>query len=402
MTGCSGFVGGHLIKRLLELDVNVYGLDRWKAAASNVNNILPPENKDQFKPISGNMNDISSLANALLTSNPDYIIHLAAQSYVPESFSNPGNTLQTNIMGTYNLLEAMRQKDSDAKVVFAGSSEEYGLVLYSDKQYQQALEKYGKLFPEPISLPELPISENNPLRPMSPYAVSKVSGDFLMRNYWHTYGIHTVVSRAFNHEGPGRGSEFVTSLIARQVMELKYGERKTIVIGNVSAFRDWSHVTDVVDGYLLLALKGADGDVYNQGSQRTNSVLTFILLALVQAGWRVESLVTKDESISIDDPIDFRLSKHFGLDFLTTAVDRMMLSDELKFQIENKGINIYTPNGIIEVEFNPERFRPSEVPILLSLTEKISRLGFEATKSLSDIIESQLDYYLDPRKRMSK
>lgn len=91
---------------------------------------------------------------------------------------------------------------------------------------------------------------------MSPYAVSKVYGDYLMRNYWHSYGIPTVVSRAFNHEGAGRGIMFVTSVITSQVMQLKLGETDAIRIGNVNAFRDWSHADDVIDGYMLLAERG--------------------------------------------------------------------------------------------------------------------------------------------------
>jgi GDPmannose 4,6-dehydratase len=399
VTGCSGFVGRFLVRRLIDLGATVYGLDRWKAIASDVGKNLPPDQKDMFVPLSGNLNDISSLANAINIATPSYVIHLAAQSYVPESFANPGNTLLTNTMGTYNLLESIRQKDVDASVVFAGSSEEYGLVLYSQQQYEAILKKYGSLFPEPVSLPEVPIRETNPLRPMSPYAVSKVAGDYLMRNYYHTYGVHTVVSRAFNHEGPGRGASFVTALIARQVMELKYGEKKSIVIGNVSAFRDWSHVIDVIDGYLLLALDGKPGQVYNQGSQRTNSVLTFILLALEQAGMKVESLTTLDGSITVNDPIDFKETKHFNVEFQTSTIDRMILSEELDFGIENQGLDISTSTGKVRVDFNPDRFRPSEVPILLSSTEKISGLGFKVTKSLQNVVEDQLDYYLSPERR---
>ncbi len=153
-------------------------------------------------------------------------------------------------------MEAVRIKDAKPVVVFAGSSEEYGMVLSSEEQYRRAMEKYGTIFPLPERIPEVPISETNPLRPMSPYAVSKVYGDHLMRNYWYSYGIPTVISRAFNHEGAGRGNMFVTSVATNQVMKLKFGESDNITIGNVNAFRDWSHVDDIIAGYLLLAEKG--------------------------------------------------------------------------------------------------------------------------------------------------
>jgi len=143
-----------------------------------------------------------------------------------------------------------------------------------------------------IKIPELPIKETNPLRPMSPYAVSKVYGDYLMRNYYHSYGLDTVVSRAFNHEGAGRGLMFVTSVITSQIMKLKLGETDKITIGNINAFRDWSHVNDINNGYLLLAEKGSAGEVYNQGSMRTNSVLSYILIGLEEAGWKIDNIKT--------------------------------------------------------------------------------------------------------------
>ena len=179
-----------------------------------------------------------------------------------------------------NLLEAVRVKDVDPVVVFAGSSEEYGLVLSSEEQYKKAIEKYGTIFPAPERMPEVPTTETNPLRPMSPYAVSKVYGDYLMRNYWYSYGIRTVISRAFNHEGAGRGNMFVTSVATSQVMRMKFGELDSITIGNVNAFRDWSHVDDIIEGYLILAEKGNYGVVYNQGSMRTNSVMSYLLMSL--------------------------------------------------------------------------------------------------------------------------
>ena len=126
---------------------------------------------------------------------------------------------------------------------------------------------------------------------MSPYAVSKVYCDFLVRNYFHSYGLRTVVSRAFNHEGPSRGIMFVTSEVTSQVVKLKLGEISRLSIGNINAFRDWSHVDDIVEGYLILAEHGAYGDVYNLGSERTNSVASFLLLARIS--WPERRLIRR-------------------------------------------------------------------------------------------------------------
>ena len=216
---------------------------------------------------------------------PTWYFTLAPESFVPRSFTNPTETMGWNCCGTANLLEAIRLKDVDPVVVFAGSSEEYGLVLSSEAQYKVAKKKYGSIFPEPNKIPEVPISENNPLRPMSPYAVSKVYGRLLMRNYYHSYEVKAVVSRAFNHEGAGRGIMFVTSVATSQVMKVKLGEVDSVAIGNVNAFRDWSHISDIINGYLLLAEKGKlSGDVYNQGSMRTNSVMSYLLMSFARLG----------------------------------------------------------------------------------------------------------------------
>ena len=399
VTGASGFVGGYLIARLLELGSTIYGIDRWKSEPVRLLEKQSKESKGKFQQLSGNLRDISSLANVLAEAQPDYVFHLAAQTFIPESFRNPVDTNIINSLGTCNLLEAARQTDPDAVIVFAGSSEEYGLVITNENQYKQVLEKYGSIFPEPEKIPELPISEKNPLRPMSPYAVSKVSGDFLSRNYYHVYGLPTVVSRAFNHEGAGRGEHFVTSVITRQVAQLQYGERDSIILGNVEAFRDWSHVSDIIEGYLLLATKGTFGEVYNQGSQRTNSVLTYLLLSLEMAHMKPISLKTINDSVKMDNPAELEETTQYGLTFATSFADRQILDGNVSFKLEDKGILIETEKDPVRVDFNPERFRPAEVPILLCACEKIQNLGFKVQKSLKDIIGDQLRYYLDSTRR---
>lgn len=221
ITGISGFVGSYLAKYLIGSGANVYGLIRWRTVYTPIKNLVDRGIHNEVGLINGDLTDISTLAHALDVSKPDIVFHLGAQSYIPRSFINPIETMKINVLGTQNLLEAIRIKDFDLKIIYAGSSEEYGLVIWSNRQYQRVKEKYKVLFPEPKEIPEIPINETNPLRPMSPYAVSKVACDYLMRNYYSSYGMKTIVARGFNTEGAGRGSMFVTSQIAKQVMLLK-------------------------------------------------------------------------------------------------------------------------------------------------------------------------------------
>ncbi|AUB59668.1 MAG: GDP-mannose 4,6-dehydratase [Methanobacterium sp.] len=399
ITGIGGFAGSYLAKELVSREANVYGLIRRRADGTTAKNIIDRRISNEVNLIEGDLIDITSLTNALDHSQPDYIFHLAAQSFVERSFDNSQETQNINCIGTSNLLEAVRIKDSDTKIVFAGSSEEYGLVLSSQEQYEKAKKDYGTIFPEPEVIPEVPITETNPLRPMSPYAVSKVYGDYLMRNYYHSYGLDTVVSRAFNHEGAGRGIMFVTSVVTNQIMKLKSGESDRIVIGNLNSLRDWSHVKDIVQGYLLLAEKGQAGEVYNQGSMRTNSVLSYILLGLEEAGWDVNRIETFKGDKQIQDPNEMDNSSIYGVKFPKTKVDQLILEGQLEYTLEDKGIKVNTTHGDVTIEFNPDRFRPAEVPILFADTKKIQSIGSKIDYTLNDIIKDQLNYFLKKENR---
>lgn len=400
ITGIGGFVGPYLGEALLEKEAIVFGLVRKRADGLKTKSLEDKGIENDVKLIGGDLTDITSLANALDVADPDFIFHLAAQSFVPRSFENSLETQQINCIGTVNLLDAVRMKDIDSKIVFAGSSEEYGLVISSSNNHEQVQKKHHSIFPEVENIPEVPIKETNPLRPMSPYAVSKVYGDFLMRNYYHSYGMKNVVSRAFNHEGAGRGPMFVTSVITNQIMKLKFGEISKINIGNVNAFRDWSHVKDIVRGYMLLAEKGKNGEVYNQGSMRTNSVLSYILLSLKESGWDIDKIEAFNGEKMVKEPLSMDNSKIFGVGFEKTAVDQMMLEGELEYTIADKGIYAHTDKGEISVEFNPERFRPAEVPILFANTENIQKLGAKIEYKLNHIIKDQLNYYLKKENRV--
>ena len=391
ITGISGFVGSLMAKSLLDQGLEVYGLIRQRADGLVPYNLRKLGIEDKIHLIEGDLENYFSITKALSISEADIVFHFAGQSFVPRSFEDPLETMNSNCYGTANLLEAVRTEGLDPVVVFAGSSEEYGLVISSEAQYRDAMARYGTIFPEPQKIPEVPISETNPLRPMSPYAISKLYGDYLMRNYWHSYGIKTIVSRAFNHEGSGRGIMYVTSVITSQVMNLKLGKSDAISIGNVNSFRDWSHVEDVINGYQLLAEKGRYGDVYNQGSMRTNSVMSYLLLSLSEAGYPVDRIETFESNKAVDNPLETDCSEIFGVSFKKTRIDDMMLHGELEFSQKDGGVLAFSGSKEIKISFDPERFRPSEVPLTLSDIRKIKSLGFEVNYELRDIIRDQLN-----------
>ncbi|HWQ20182.1 MAG TPA: GDP-mannose 4,6-dehydratase [Methanotrichaceae archaeon] len=393
ITGISGFVGSRMARLLIDGGAEVCGLVRHRAEGGVPGSIRSQGLEGKVRLLEGDLEDISSVKEALLSSGADTVFHLGAQSFVPRSFSNPIETMSSNCVGTANLLEAVRASNLDPVVVFAGSSDEYGLVISSQEQYKMAEEKYGSVFPEPLKIPELPVCESNPLRPMSPYAVSKVYGDFLMRNYFHSYGIKTVVARAFNHEGAGRGMMFVTSVAAGQAISLRLGLAGRITIGNVNAFRDWSHVDDVISGYLLLSQKGRHGEVYNLGSMRTCSVMSYLLMCLDQAGYPIGRIETFQGGKCVDDPLDPERSSFFGMDLDMSRVDGMMLRGDLEFSLQDRGVAVQSGEDEIKIEFDPERFRPAEVPIMLSDARKAAGIGFRPEHCLSDIVRDQLEYF---------
>ncbi|PKL60029.1 MAG: GDP-mannose 4,6-dehydratase [Methanomicrobiales archaeon HGW-Methanomicrobiales-4] len=401
ITGVSGFVGSYLARDLVDKGAHVYGLIRRRADGAIPKNIAHKKIENAITFIESGLEDISGLAQAVDKAEPDYIFHLAAQSFVPRSFTHPLETAQINSIGTNNLLEAVRLKEADPVMVFAGTSEEYGLVISSQTQYDELKKKYGTIFPEPERIPEVPTKETNPLRPMSPYATSKVYGEYLFRNYYYTYGLKGMVSRAFNHEGAGRGVQFVTSVVTNQVTRLTCGEIDQISIGNVNAFRDWSHIDDIVEGYQLIARNGQHGDVYNQGSNRTTSVLSYILYSIEACGHEIREICTTKTGKCIKNPLETDMSPVFGVPFEKSRIDQMMLNNEISFGLEDGGIMVKTEGTDIRIAFDPQRFRPSEVPILFADNTKIKGLGFQVRHHIRDIVRDQMNYFMDSNNRCS-
>jgi len=254
ITGITGFVGSHMAEYALFKGAQVFGSNRWRSKTENIEHL-----RSQVTFIESDLRDVSSVRALLEMSVPDYVVHLAAQSFVGVSWHAPAETLTTNIISQVNLLEALRGLKMSPRFLVAGSSEEYGLVLDD----------------------ELPIRETNPLRPLSPYAVSKVTQDMMAYQYFRSYGLPIIRTRAFNHEGPRRGDVFVTSNFARQVAEIEAGLREPVVyVGDLTPRRDYSDVRDIVRGYWLLLERGEPGEVYNLCSGRSwsiQAVLDFVL-----------------------------------------------------------------------------------------------------------------------------
>lgn len=238
ITGITGFVGSHLAEYLLNLGgIEIYGIERWRSKTENIEHI-----KNKIKVIECDIRDAVSVDRAITEVKPHKIFHLAAQSFVPTSWNAPQETITTNIIGELNIFESVRSSGLDTVIQIACSSEEYGMVYEN----------------------EVPIKETNPLRPLSPYAVSKVGQDLLGYQYFMSYKLKVIRTRGFNHTGPRRGEVFVTSNFAKQIAEIEKKKREPVIsCGNLDAKRDFTDVRDMVRGYWLATEKGVPGEVYN-------------------------------------------------------------------------------------------------------------------------------------------
>ena len=276
ITGITGMVGSHLVDYLLKnTDWEIYGLCRWNDDYSNLNHIIPLINKrDRVHLIYGDMNDYPSLQEAVTASQPDYVFHLAAQSYPKTSFSAPLETLQTNIIGTANLLEVIRKSEFDPVIHVCASSEVFGRVSKKD----------------------LPIHEDVTFHPASPYAISKVGTDLIGRYYGEAYGLKVMTTRMFTHTGPRRGDVFAESTFAKQIAMIEAGIIPPIIkVGNLDSLRTWSDVRDAVRAYHMLVTKNPTaGEYYNIGGSFSCSVKDMLN--------HLMSLSTRDDIIVVTDP----------------------------------------------------------------------------------------------------
>jgi len=264
VTGTSGFVGSHLIEKLLEVGSEIQGMVRRHSVPEypNITHIMK-----HIELVEGNLTDFDSILAALNDFEPHVIFHLGAQSFVPTSFRSPIETYQTNVVGTANVLEAVRRSSADIEAIqITCSSEEYGLV-----------------YPN-----EVPIKETNPLRPQSPYAVSKLASDVMAQTHYKCYGTPAIITRGFNHTGPRRGLQFVTSVVSRQIAKCMQDGSSTVTIGNPKPIRDLTDVRDMVQGYMLAVEKGKYGEPYNFGSGYGISMENLVKLAANLSGIDVD------------------------------------------------------------------------------------------------------------------
>ena len=274
ITGITGMVGSHLADFLLsETDWNIYGMCRWRSPLDNVSHLLQLANSGgRLNFVTADLNDYVSLMNVVEDVKPDFVFHLAAQSYPQTSFTSPLDTLNTNILGTENLLEVLRRCPGIDPVIHICSSSEV----------------YGRVPKE-----KLPINEDCSFHPASPYAISKVGTDLLGRYHAEAYGQKVITTRMFTHTGPRRGDVFAESTFAKQIAMIEAGQIPPVLkVGNLDSLRTWADVRDAVRAYyLLLTVNPIAGQSYNIGgaySCTIRQMLDYLLSISSRKDIRVE------------------------------------------------------------------------------------------------------------------
>lgn len=209
------------------------------------------------------LRDENRVMSVVKSIKPEFVVHLAAQSFVPESFANPKETYDINFTGTLNLLNALKETGFQGRVLYISSGDTYGLV----------------------SSDSLPIKESQPLKPRSPYSVSKVAAEALCYQWSQSEKFEIVSARPFNHIGAGQSERFVISNFAKQIIEIKLGKRDAVLhVGDIDVSRDFTDVRDIVKAYFLLLHKGRNGESYNicSGVERTIRSLINIMQGLAK------------------------------------------------------------------------------------------------------------------------
>ncbi len=262
ITGITGMVGSHLADYILEnSDWNIIGMARWRSPIDNIEHLVDRINEgDRIRLSYGDLNDIVSLQNVLKSSEPDYIFHLAAQSFPKTSFESPIETYSTNIIGTANLLEAARLLKSDPWIHICSSSEVFGRVPKE----------------------KLPINEECQFHPASPYAISKIGTDLIARFHADAYGQKVISTRMFTHTGPRRGDVFAESSFAKQIAMIEAGLMEPVIkVGNLDSLRTFADVRDAVRAYFMLLTESPiSGEYYNIGGEhvaRIGEMLDYLI-----------------------------------------------------------------------------------------------------------------------------
>lgn len=244
ITGITGFAGGHLAQILVEQGDEVFGVDIRPAQGL-------PHLSPHIKTVTADLSDPPIAARLLSDIQPEAIYHLAGQPFVPTSWQDPWGTFESNTRPQLNILQAMVQQKSRARLLIVASNQ-----------------VYGKVAPH-----QLPVNENTPFSPDNPYGVSKVVQDMLGLQYYLSHNIDVLRVRAFNHIGPRQSPAFVSSSFAKQVAEIEAGLADPVMgVGNLEAQRDFTDVADMMRAYALLVQHGDAGEAYNIGSGRAYAI----------------------------------------------------------------------------------------------------------------------------------
>ena len=298
ITGITGMVGSHLLDYLFQkTNWNIYGLIRWRSPLENINSHIKNINlKKRVFLEYGDIREAHALDSIIKKIKPDYVFHLAAQSYPRTSFDMPADTYETNTIGTSNLLESLRRYKKNAIIHVCSSSEVFGRVP-KDK---------------------IPITEDCSFHPASPYAISKTGTDLIARFYAEAYKMKIMTTRMFTHTGPRRGDVFAESSFAKQIAMIEANMQEPVVfVGNLKSLRTIADVRDAVHAYyLLLTKKPIGGEVYNIGGDHTCSVGEILDFLLSKSKKKIIYKTDKnrirpiDADLQVPDTTKFR--KHTG------------------------------------------------------------------------------------------
>jgi len=271
--GGAGFVGNYLINHLAdELNWDIYVTKMGREELHN----------DKAKVYNLDILNKAQITEVLVAVRPDYIFHLAAQSSVALSWDNPGITIDVNIKGSVNVMDAIREVDFKPRMLFIGSGEEYGHIK-----------------PE-----ESPIVEENAVRPGNIYAATKACQNMIGKIYADAYDMDIMMVRAFNHIGPNQAPMFVVADFCKQVSEIERGEKEPVIFtGNLSAKRDFTDVRDVVRAYGMLIQKGQKGETYNIGSGNAIAIQEILDRILKFSKVEIKVEVDSDKLRPVDVPI---------------------------------------------------------------------------------------------------
>lgn len=256
ITGVSGFVGSHLVELLLAKEYELHG-----TVFGSGNEVAG------VKTYAADLTNLEATEKVIQEVAPDWVFHLAALSSPAASFGDGNQTLNNNIIAQANLLDSLVKHEIKARVLIVGSAEEYGKVDEAS----------------------LPIDEHCPLRPMSPYAVSKIAQDFMGLQYYLSYGLECIRVRPFNHVGERQPPVFVLPAFAKQVAMIEAGKQEPVMmVGNLTATRDFTDVKDMVGAYELAMMRGEPGEVYNLGSGNEVAIEDLLQFLLDQAKVKIE------------------------------------------------------------------------------------------------------------------